>query len=65
MREKNPDADFPAWNDVPDSQCPKCKAWLPDYDGFGVLRHPECGYCSHASITDGVCQFCGKEMEDF
>ena len=27
-REKNPDADFPAWNDVPEFECPKCKKWL-------------------------------------
>jgi len=52
--------------DAPDeSICPKCGAWVPDFDGFGVLYHPECGYCAHSSITDGVCQFCGHETEDF
>ncbi len=51
--------------DVPDSPCPKCGAWVPDLDGFGVLAHlgpGGCGYCAHASLTDGVCGFCGATM---
>ena len=47
-------------DELPSAQCPKCKEWLADYDGMGVLYHDECGYCSHASITDDVCQFCGN-----
>jgi len=52
--------------EVPETQCPKCGAWIPDFDGFGVLAHLGpygCGYCKHASITGGVCSFCGKEVE--
>ncbi len=46
------------------SLCPKCGAWVPDFDGFGVLAHirpvhPDgCGYCSHPSRDDGVCGIC-------
>ena len=46
---------------VPESACPRCGAWVEDHDGFGVLFHPACGYCKHASITDGVCAFCGEQ----
>lgn len=52
-----PDVD----DEVPSSVCPGCGAEVPDYDGFGVLAHlgdGGCGYCQHASITDGVCSFC-------
>jgi len=48
---------------VPESTCPKCGEWVPDYDGFGVLFHPTCGYCQHASVVDGVCSFCGGAIE--
>lgn len=41
-----------------ETRCPKCGAWLPDCDGLGVLRHEACGYCSHASVTGGVCDLC-------
>ncbi len=53
--------------EVPEAQCPKCGAWVPDYDGFGVLFHlrPEhkdgCGYCAHPSTTDGKCGICGED----
>lgn len=50
--------------DAPDhSACPKCGAWVPDYDGFGVLAHlgpTGCGYCSHPSRDDGKCGICGE-----
>ena len=52
-------------DDQPEMQCPKCKAWLPDFDGFGVLAHTKpayadgCGYCSHPALADGVCEICG------
>ena len=48
-------------------QCPRCGRWEPDFDGFGMLAHtrpayPEgCGYCSHPSPDDGVCNICGAE----
>jgi hypothetical protein len=49
--------------DVPQACCPKCGAWIDDYDGFGVLAHKECGYCCHPSADgDGeydVCCICG------
>lgn len=48
---------------VPHQPCPQCKALVPDHDGFGVVAHlglGGCGYCKHASITDGVCGFCGE-----
>jgi hypothetical protein len=53
---------------VPDAQCPRCGAWVPDHDGFGVLAHIKpayrdgCGYCSHPSIDDGVCGICGQTV---
>jgi hypothetical protein len=53
-------ADF----DQPEMTCPKCKAELPDFDGFGVLYHAECGYCVHANRADGVCEFCGDKRDD-
>lgn len=57
-------------DEQPTMTCPKCKAELPDFDGFGVLAHTKpaypdgCGYCSHPS-RDGdaagnmVCGICG------
>ncbi len=49
--------------DMPESQCPKCRLWQTDWDGFGVLKCQHCDYCKHASITDGVCAFCGSRVE--
>ena len=52
-------------DDQPEMQCPQCKAWLPDFDGFGVLAHTKpayadgCGYCAHPALADGVCEICG------
>lgn len=47
--------------------CPKCGMEWDDYDGFGVLYcSPSwngCGYCKHASVMDGICQFCEKPVE--
>ncbi len=50
---------------MPEMQCPQCKEWLPDFDGFGALAHTKpayadgCGYCSHPALADGVCEICG------
>ena len=44
---------------VPLMQCPQCKEWMEDRDGFGVLAHEKCGYCSHPSITGEECDVCG------
>mgnify|MGYP001562312316 CR=1 FL=1 len=62
----------PGAADMPDSQCPRCKAWLPDYDGFGVLAHTKpaypdgCGYCKHPAVdrtaAGWVCGFCGQTI---
>lgn len=45
------------------ADCPRCKKEWEDFDGFGVLYCPAwaggCGYCKHASRTDGQCDFCG------
>jgi len=51
-------------NDTPKTQCPRCGAWVEDFDGFGVLAHEACGYCSHPSGYGGVCQICGGNDED-
>lgn len=40
--------------------CPGCGAEYEDFDGFGVLHCNLCGYCAHPSISDGVCDYCGK-----
>jgi len=45
--------------DPPLSQCPKCREWITDLDGFGVVVHGACGYCSHASVNGDVCGLCG------
>ena len=39
--------------------CPRCKDEHEDDDGFGVLYCDKCGFCQHASLTGGVCDFCG------
>lgn len=41
--------------------CPKCFGEVQDFDGFGVLCHDVCGYCSHPSITGGRCDSCRRE----
>ena len=52
---------------MPTMNCPKCGKEWPDFDGFGVLYCPKdnggCGYCKHASVMDGICQFCEKPVE--
>lgn len=50
-------------DDTPMSMCPKCLEWLEDLDGFGILSHEKCGYCSHPSLTDGKCDICGEVKE--
>lgn len=45
-------------NEVMQSQCPRCKAWQDDYDGFGVLSCA-CGYCAHPATDGGACALCG------
>ena len=50
-------------DELPIAQCPKCKQWFADYDGLGILSHESCGYCTHASITDDVCELCGADMD--
>ena len=44
------------------SVCPKCEALVEDLDGFGVLFHDGCGYCSHPDVYDGACRACGAAL---
>lgn len=54
--------------DMPRMQCPKCGLWEDDFDGVGILAHTRpafpngCGWCSHPSITDGVCGLCEAKV---
>jgi len=50
-------------NEMPIMTCPKCGAEYEDFDGFGVLYCEKCGYCIHASISDGHCDYCGIKEE--
>jgi hypothetical protein len=55
-----------ACNDQPRAACPQCGATYEDFDGFGVLHCPKCGYCVHPSTetVDGkeTCCVCGREI---
>lgn len=45
------------------SACPKCGGLVEDPDdGFGVLFHDECGYCSHPDAYGGACSNCGATI---
>lgn len=50
-------------DDYPEMTCPKCGRESPDMDGFGLMFCVGCGYCTHASITDDVCNFCGSVQQ--
>lgn len=50
--------------DMPTRECPKCGDVQPDLDGFGTLHCEKCGYCKHASITDGICGFCNERVRE-
>ena len=52
-------ADF-VGEDMPEMACPRCEKVYPDFDGFGVLYCAACGFCKHASIDDGRCNFCKR-----
>jgi len=45
------------------SVCPQCGVEQEDFDGFGMLYCPACGYCKHASRTEGKCDSCGSVDE--
>lgn len=52
---------------MPTMECPRCGVEMVDYDGFGVMAHlgaGGCGYCRHASRSDGVCGYCGDDNGD-
>jgi len=51
-----------SWYEQPIKECPKCHVESEDYDGFGVLYCPKCGYCQHASATGDYCDFCHKKV---
>lgn len=65
---------MPDDEDMPTMTCPRCRAELPDFDGFGVLAHTKpayadgCGFCVHAgkSLTDGrwACDYCGDAEDE-
>jgi len=40
-------------------KCPVCSAEQEDFDGFGVVHCPDCGYCIHPNSQDGICGICG------
>lgn len=48
------------WNDDEPLMiaCPKCGALQEDHDGVGVLACIKCDYCTHPSVTGGVCDIC-------
>jgi hypothetical protein len=50
--------------DCDTTPCPKCGDLVDDADGFGVLAHDACGYCSHPSVDGGVCGVCGEEVPE-
>lgn len=42
--------------------CPNCgAAQEEDFDGFGFIACRACHYCTHPSLTGGVCDICGIE----
>lgn len=46
----------------PQSQCPKCRQWQDDLDGFGVLKCWVCNFCAHPSIDGDTCNLCGRDV---
>lgn len=50
---------FDAAEEATSSICPKCGGSVEDLDGFGVLIHDPCGYCSHPDSYGGHCRHCG------
>jgi hypothetical protein len=44
-------------------ECPRCEALVASDDGFGVLVHDDCGYCSHPSADGGECLTCWQVVE--
>ncbi len=46
------------------SICPMCGGYVEDLDGFGVLAHDACGYCSHPDRYGGECTICRHVIED-
>lgn len=42
--------------------CPKCgKEYEYCFDLGRVIYCKDCGYCEHASVSNGVCDYCGKK----
>jgi rubrerythrin len=50
-------------DDYPSVECPSCRASAPDMDGFGFLRCPNCGHCTHPSLAGDKCTLCGAASE--
>lgn len=55
--------EHPVCQGIPESECPNCQTYQPDGDGFGVLLCEACGWCQHPSISDVVCDLCGRDVE--
>lgn len=49
------------WDKPDTSPCPKCNKEVENFDGH-ILRHQECGYCAHPSLTGSTCEVCGHMM---
>lgn len=41
--------------------CPDCGS-IEDHDGLGFIYCEDCGCCVHASITNDICDYCGKKF---
>lgn len=49
-------------DDVPTVRCPRCGIEQDNQDGFGVLHCANCGYCTHPSSANGVCDLCAERI---
>ncbi len=50
-------------SDYPTMTCSKCGHEEHDLDGFGMNHCEKCGWCAHWSITEGVCDACGRPVD--
>jgi ribosomal protein L37AE/L43A len=50
-------------------KCPNCRTEQDDFDGFGFIFCPKCGYCIHPSSTlvngKWICGICGREVKPY
>lgn len=50
-------------DEYPTLTCPQCGDTQTDMDGFGFLACDVCGYCTHPSLTGGICEICQTVIE--